>query len=42
MLKMEGTDQLGLSFGDLDLKCCDGGDKIDPEQDVTDDNKVTC
>lgn len=37
---MDGADQLGLSFGCLELHFCTGGGGVDPDDDVTDDNKV--
>lgn len=38
---MDGVDQLGLSFAYLDLKFCADVGGIRPDDDVTDDNKVS-
>ena len=40
MLGTQGADDLGLSFGCLELQYCVNGGGVDPNDDVTDDNKV--
>lgn len=40
MLEMEGAEQLGLTFGYLDLELCRDAEGVDPDEDVTDGNKV--
>lgn len=37
---MTDVDQLGLSFRALDLKFCTGTGGVNPDDEVTDDNKV--
>lgn len=40
MLEMDGVDQLGLSFECLELQFCAEGREVDPDDAITDDNKV--
>ena len=40
MLDTEGADQLALTFDCLELKFCADGGGVDPDDDVTDENKV--
>lgn len=38
---MEGVDQLGLSFGCLELKFCTDGGGVNADDEVTDENKAS-